>query len=303
MFDYSSLNEKIILTDIRASAILYRFLIQQNSRKTLLLPVNICGIVPEVVIRAGYTIEFVDIDTQDYCPDQKIILDKIAKNPTCYSGIIDNFTYGVQTERSMLYHEIKTVAPEMFIIEDRCSVTPSFDFSGKADLTLYSTGYAKQADIGFGGYGIVNEHFNEAEEDQTSLCIHTDSKSYQFSTHSFPFEMNSYFREIAEKIGRVQPHRKSLNKIYETELPVEIQLASRFNHWRFNILVENKKEILNRIFEAGLFASSHFVSLEGSESDFPVAYRLHNKVINLFNDLYYSEEQAFNTCKIITRYL
>lgn len=288
--------------DSRASAILFRFLIQQNSRKTLLLPVNICGIVPEVVIRAGYTIEFVDIDTKNYCPDQQIVLDHVNRNPTRYSGFIDNFTYGLQTERSGFYHEIKTVTPEMFIIEDRCSDTPSFDFSGKADLTLYSTGYAKQADIGFGGYGIVTAHFNEAEEDQTSLCIHADNKSYQFSTNSFPSEMNSYFREIAEKLGRVLPHKELLNNIYVTQLPKEIQLASRFNRWRFNILVENKKEILKRIFEAGLFASSHFMPLEGSESDFPVAYRLHSKVINLFNDLYYSEEQAFNTCKIINRY-
>ncbi len=302
MFDISSKNREII-TDIRASAVLHRYLIQQNSRKTIILPVNISGIVPEVVKIAGYSLEFVDIDTKDYSPNQQIVLDKIARNPTHYSGFIDNFTYGVQTERSEFYQEVNTLAPELFIIEDRCSNTPFFEFSGNADLTLYSTGYAKQADIGFGGYGIVDGHFQEAEPDQTSLFINADGKNYQFSTHSFPSEMNSYFREIAEKLDRVLPHKISLNKIYETQLPIEIQMASSFNQWRFNILVKNKQEIIQRIFEADLFASSHFIPLKGIESDFPVAYGLHSKVINLFNDLYYSEEQAFNTCKIINRYL
>lgn len=303
MFDFSSLQERILLTDIRASAILYSYLIQQNSRKTIILPVNICGIVPEVLIKAGYTLEFVDIDTQDYCPDQQIVLDKIAKNSTLYSGIIDNFTYGVKTDRSEFYKELKTEAPRLFIIEDRCSKTPSLEFSEFADLTLYSTGYAKQVDIGFGGFGIVNGHFKEAEEIQTSLCLHADGKNYQFSTHSFPSELNSYFREITEKLDRVLPHKELLNKVYEVQLPEEIQMASRFNHWRFNILVKNKQEIIQRVFEAGIFASSHFTPLQGCEADFPVAYGLHSKVINLFNDLYYSEEQAYNTCKIINKYL
>ena len=36
-----------------------------------------------------------------------------------------------------------------------------------------------------------------------------------------------------------------------------IQLNNIYQNWRFNILVENKEEVLNAIFEKGLFASNN----------------------------------------------
>lgn len=303
MIDHPTLKERILLTDIRSSAVLFRYLIQQEPKKTILLPINICGIVPEVTKQAGYLLEFVDIDPKDYCPDQQIVLNKVTQNPNRYSGFMDNLTYGLETDRSGFYHEIKNAVPRISIIEDRCSNIPSFHFSKFADLTLYSTGYAKQVDLGFGGYGPVNKNFNENSGGQISIRINTNGKNYEFSTHSFPSDENSYFRDLDLKLEMVKQHKKSLNEIYKTLLPKEIQMESQFNSWRFNILVQNNKEIIRRIFEANLFASNHFAPIKGGPDEFPVAFGLYNKVINLFNDFYYSEEQAQRTCEVIKRYL
>lgn len=303
MIDHPTLKERILLTDTRASAVLFRYLIQMEPKKTILLPVCICGIVPEVVKQAGYLLEFVDIDPNNYCPDQQIVLNKVTQNPKRYSGLIDNLTYGSETDRSGFYYEIKNIVPEIFIIEDRCSNTPSFHFSRFGDLTLYSTGYAKQVDLGFGGYGLVNKYFNENNGEPISIIIKTNGKKYEFSTHSFPADENSYFRELDLKLEMVKQYKKSINNIYETLLPNEIQLGSQFNSWRFNIIVKNNKEIITKIFEANLFASNHFAPIKGSADEFPVAFGLYNKIINLFNDFYYSEEQAQRTCEVIKRYL
>lgn len=95
-------------------------------------------------------------------------------------------------------------------------------------------------------------------------------------------------------------HRERLNKIYRENLPQCLQLEEKFQHWRFNILVENKEEVLKAIFENGLFASGHYKS---QAPGCPNAQYLYEHVINLFNDFYYTEEKAIRTCKIINNEL
>jgi hypothetical protein len=75
--------------------------------------------------------------------------------------------------------------------------------------------------------------------------------------------------------------------------------------WRFNIRVQNKSQILNAIFQAGLFASSHYASMAGIMADdsAPHAESLGDEVINLFNDEHFEEEKAQKTCDVILRNL
>ena len=92
------------------------------------------------------------------------------------------------------------------------------------------------------------------------------------------------------------PHKEKLNAIYRDMLPVTIQLPAQYQHWRFNILTGKKDEILKALFAEGLFASSHYMSLSNGCM---IAQNLHEHVLNLFNDQYYTEEQAVKTCEII----
>jgi hypothetical protein len=114
-----------------------------------------------------------------------------------------------------------------------------------------------------------------------------------------------YSQQITTRQKSSLIQRQALNLIYESALPKEIQLSSNYQTWRFNIRVENKSQILSAIFEAGLFASSHYASLAGIMTDgfAPCAESLADEVINLFNDEHFDEEKTRKVCHIISRNL
>lgn len=58
---------------------------------------------------------------------------------------------------------------------------------------------------------------------------------------------------------------------------------------------------MKAIFEAGLFASSHYASLAGimAEGQSPHAEAVADEVINLFNDHHFDGERAEQICRVI----
>jgi len=295
------MNTEQIITDSRASAILYRFLNTFDIRKKILLPVNICSIVPAVVQKAGFEPEYVDINMNDLCADEESIIQKIGKNPQQYSGIIYNYTYGITTNKEAFFNLIKANY-NLWIIEDKCSCYPDLSHSKAVDMTLFSTGYAKQVDLGFGGYGIFNIPFTEGNKKKIILEVSPD-KTYVFGVNDFQLSLNEYFEQIHVVGEKTIKHKKVLNEIYKELLPKQIQLSSDYNNWRFNILVKNKNEILKNIFKNNLFASDHFKCMNQDTDLFQNALNLHKMIINLFNDLYFNEEQTIRICKIINQSL
>jgi dTDP-4-amino-4,6-dideoxygalactose transaminase len=95
--------------------------------------------------------------------------------------------------------------------------------------------------------------------------------------------------------------RARLNEIYASRLPRELHLPGGYQIWRFNILVKNKSKVMRAIFEAGLFASSHYFSLAGimAEGEAPQADALAGEVINLFNDHHFDDDKAAQVCDLI----
>src|SRR5271170_4109667 len=90
--------DDLLILDSRASAVLYRFLVSSPTKKTIILPVNICTVVPAVTSKAGYEIEYVDIAKDDLCPDRNEIIRMIAANNGKYSGVLFNYTYGIDLD-------------------------------------------------------------------------------------------------------------------------------------------------------------------------------------------------------------
>lgn len=296
------INGRAIIADSRASAVLYRYLMQFQTRKTILVPVNICSVVPQIIHLAGFNVEYVDILAEDLCPDRGSILRKLANRASDYSGILFNFTYGIDLNVEDFYKQIKSVSGELFIIEDKCSCMPSMKYSETCDLTLYSTGYAKQIDLGYGGYGIVNSDFRDIISSPEILHFPLDGKQWDVEIRK-EINLAFYFESIENSKSKIIDHKKKLNAIYHRLLPPEIQLEDHFNDWRFNIVVPNKNEILDRIFSLNLFASSHYKVLDDNKENYPVAAALHNRIINLFNDFYFDEDKAMKICKIINNEL
>lgn len=303
-----------MIVDYRASKILFNFLTSQTIDKPFLLPTNVCSVVPLTFYLAGVKFEFVDIQDDNLCIDQDFVL----QNLDIYSGVLFVRTYGIEDDFTMLFKQIKEIKNDFLIIDDSCLSKP--DFSNKheyIDLKLFSLGYAKYLDIGIGAFAYINLELNY--KIKQTIFVKGDFKLYEnklkqnilsgekFEFKEYQFLENKLFnlnlQEINSKLNTIVEHKADLNEIYTSNLPSYIQLDSKFQKWRFNIVVnENiKQNILNKLFSNKLFASSHYYPLGSimTSNKYENSMKLYGSVINLFNDLYYTKEQALKTCEII----
>jgi len=172
-----------------------------------------------------------------------------------------------------------------------CACIPEFEYridKSYADMALFSTGYSKYIDIGYGGYGFLKDSkFNNIFQDK--------GKEITFL---------KYKNVILETMPKIRKHKQELNDIYKNNLPKELFLGERFDNWRFSLLVDNKNEILRQIFKIdGLFASSHYPQVDFNYSKNPIidsnTKKIHNKILNLFNDFRFTKEMAFEVVNII----
>lgn len=289
--EYQQKKDNIIF-DSRASAILYRFLINQKEKGFVILPVNMCPIVKEIVLITGFSPYYVDIDKQNYNINQKVVFDIVKSNKIF--GVIVNHTYGVEYNFNPFFKKLKTNW-QGFIIEDSCLSKPSFIANEMVDLTLFSFGYAKYLELeNGGGYGIVK---NKVACDYKS-CDITTADGTVIHINQFDYSIKDIINELNIKLLKIEHHKREINEIYNSNLK-NISLNLKFSNWRYNIFVDNKEVTLNNIFKNGLFASSHYKPLSDDKVIFPVAWNLYEHVINLFNDMYFDIEMAKKIVEII----
>jgi hypothetical protein len=305
----------------RASAILYNILAGRADLRPWLLPANICPIVPITFLKARVPFEFVDISTSTLHMDLKKAEDLIARRK--FGGLLYAHTYGELSTPLDFFLGIKNLAPDLLVVDDRCLCVPDLEPLHSADVILYSTGYAKIVELNFGGYGFLRDdlqyhsaslpfnpdHHNRMEKlykqaiQKRERFIYQDHDWLQIDP-PFP-AWYDYSLQIEAKRKDSLAYRAPLNRIYESRLPKEIQLPPGYQTWRFNIRVKNKSKILSAIFNAGLFASSHYASMTGIMAD---GFALHaevlaDEVINLFNDEHFDEERTNKVCDVILRNL
>ncbi len=321
-------NYSEFLFEERASAILYKFLMSNKTGRAYILPANICPIVPTTFMKAKVAFEFVDIDPDTLCLDEAVVLDKVTNSSDRYGGLLFNHTYGVDYVPSNLFNEIKSIDPTFYIIDDKCACSPHINQESitdlHIDLVIYSTGYAKYVDVGFGGFGFLKSHHYY---DRT-ICVDYSNADLQelSSAHKSALESQTLFnyrdtnwlncghpkRSLDEyleltnsKLREATDHKRQLNAIYTDIITKEFQYKLRFQNWRFNIRVTNKNEVLRKIFEHDLFASSLYHSLgEGVfvKEHYSNAVSIHARTINLFNDLHFTEDNAVEVCKLVNTY-
>ena len=303
----------------RASAILYSLLLSRGDKSPWLLPANICPIVPITFLKAEVPFQFVDISPETLHMDLDQVEDLLKNSKV--GGLLYAHTYGEVSTPNEFFGSVKSLFPDLMVIDDRCLCIPDLELApiNKADIQLYSTGYAKIVDLNFGGYAFLSDAIyyqsthlafdpgqHEALEKAYKAAV---SRRQQFvyqdsdwlETDAAVPVWNEYCMQIERSLAGSLEHRASLNHVYAGMLPVEIQLPAAFQTWRFNIRVRDKQRILDAIFSSGLFASSHYASLAGIMEDgkAPQAEFLERSIINLFNDHYFSLDQAEQVCKII----
>jgi dTDP-4-amino-4,6-dideoxygalactose transaminase len=302
----------------RASAILYGLLVAQDSSRPWVLPANICPIVPITFLKAGIPFEFVDLSAASLQLDLDRAASLLATGR--YGGLLYGHTYGEPSTPQAHFESIKQQRPDVFVIDDRCLCIPDLDaISTAADATLYSTGYAKIADLGFGGYAFLQDgrayrqahlasepgtyaalekHYKRALEHRTRF-EYADSPWLDTESATPPWDE---YRSRVQATGKVSLEgRARLNAIYSAGLPGGIQMPPQFQNWRFNLRVPNPSQMLQAIAAAGLFASAHYASLAGIMSDgkAPVAQALASQVLNLFNDHHFTPAMAERTCSLV----
>jgi len=303
----------------RASAILYNLLKSRQGIYPWLLPANICPIVPITFLKAEIPFEFVDISPETLHMDWAQAESLLKRQK--FGGLLYAHTYGETSVPYDFFESIKEKFPNLFIIDDCCLCIPRLDADdlNPADVQLYSTGYGKIMDLNFGGYAFVHDNVNyknillpftphaydEVERlykqaiHQRSRFVYQDS-DWLDTTSPMP-AWDEYRHQIETQLAQVIQHSSLLNAVYAEMLPAEIQLPRAYQDWRFNIRVKNQQRILDAVFSAGLFASSHYASLAGIFGNGVVGYAntLANEVVNLFNDYHFTLKQAEQICQVI----
>lgn len=312
-----------IIIENRASTILYNTILSNNLNKGIfLLPANICPIVPATLFKAKTKFLFYDICLKNLLPNINEIFPIINKGKNI-TAILYNHTFGIENNPEDKFEEIKSINKDIFIINDSCLLKPKLKIENTyADITLFSTGYSKFVDLGFGGYAFLKKQYlynnneNQYEEKDHDKLVSDFKKALSsntkfvykdsnwLDTNKINLKKEEYFTIIKKRITEVEKNKESINKIYTELINPKFQLDNIFNNWRFNIKVNNKELVLSKIFENNLFASSHYQSLVGifGKGNGNNAKTIHSKIINLFNDFRFDEEKAKLVSKIINKY-
>ena len=283
----------MILFVVRAASVLYIGLTKITNKK-FIPPLNICPIVPDTFLKANKEFEFCDISLDTLCMDENLILKKISNDNTI-DGILFVKTFGIELNVDPLFKKIKSINKNIFIIDDMCPCMQEFDYDIEksfSDMALFSSGYSKYIDLGYGGYGFLkDDNFKNVFDDKANTK-----------------EFLEYKYKILEQISVMIKHKIALNSIYIENIPKHLHLGEKFNNWRFSILVKNKDKILKEIFKIdGLFASSHYPQIDFEYSLNPIkdsnTKKIHDEILNLFNDFRFTQEKAYKIVDIINKYI
>ena len=303
----------------RASAILYNLLESQGRVDPWLLPANICPIVPITFFKAGVPFEFVDISVETLHMDLEQAEERLERG--AFGGVLYAHTYGEPSTPEDFFQHVKAHFPNVLLVDDRCLCVPDLYPPQKlsADVTLYSTGYAKIVELDFGGYAFMSEHVAYQREHLpfTPKALEETEKEYKQAIQApTPFVYNDrdwlqtdsnlpawydYRQQMEARLRAPLEHRLEINEIYANGLPLEIQLPKEYQTWRFNLRVQNRDQILAAIFASDTFASAHYASLAGimAPGQCPQAETLARGIVNLFNDHHFDLHKAEGVCAVI----
>ena len=274
-----------LLTANRANKLLYNFLKVNDLAGNVLLPANVCPDVVKTLHHAGLTTTFVDLQVDNLCIHQETVL-RLAKQA---GMLLFVHTYGIEHDFYAFFEQLREQNPDIIIVDDKCLCLPDLDVKDSAaDLVLYSTGEKKMVNLGGGAIGYLADKW-EYDEVTVEDCEYLSNELWLLDP-----------KQLYLKMDTIIAHKEKLNTVYRAMLPETIQLPDAFQHWRFNILVQNKQQILDALAAEGLEAESRYASLDES---CVVASNLHAYVIHLYNDKCFTLEQACRACEIINALL
>lgn len=309
----------------RATSILYSFLLQNKGEGIWMIPVNVCHLIPACFIKASCPFEIIDVEAEHFLINEDQVIKRLKKNPYKYSGILTVRSFGLNSSQILFFNKLKKYIPHLKIIDDACLGYPNFDndISEFVDLELYSTGYSKPIDLGFGGFGKLHSKKNlksNIKLDFDKYALNEMNSHYLESCNNLRFAREEVFRsnwlingeidedrytkEVKKKLSEALSHKKRLNKIYDESINSVFKEKRLSSNWRYNIKCENPSFVIKKINEYGLFASRHYFPLNkifGKESC-PVWENMFNSILNLFNDHRFNDQKARKCSEIINQF-
>ena len=277
----------------RASNVLYDFLMSYHTDAPYLLPANVCPCVPETFDKAKQPYELIDID-ETHAMDKTLCIKRL-RHQDC-SGLLFVHAYGHHFNNADFYAQIRQLQNDIIVIDDKCLLVPNFtERDESADLTLFSTGYAKFIELGFGGWGIIGEDRNYHQSLPHSEYLQMDEQQYR--------------DKIIQGIPQVSAHKQRINAIYDNQLHSlhELTIWNNYSDWRYmiSVPVDKRDAVLKSIFDHGYFAGTNYPSqaMNFKQQACHVAEREALSVINLFNDFRANEAFALGVCKAIKEVL
>lgn len=311
----------------RAARLLHDALVrlrEDGGSGSVVLPANVCPIVPLTCWRAGFRTDFIDIDLASQGMTAELVAARL-RDPRApkASGVIFVHPYGRVSDDSLsgVADVLESASEELFLIDDRCSLVPCVERPEAerfGDMILFSTGYAKRVDIGYGGFawvpssighlGIVQDFDEEAFEHAREFFREPTPRDKALVEiprgwlDSRPVHEDQYVEQVLAHRDAALRHEREMREIYTSQVPEELHLGAEFE-WRFNLLVDNPPEVLDAIFDAGLFASAHYPSIAQPVS----GARMQNadssgqRLVNLFTGAPFTAEMAEECAAIVGR--
>lgn len=312
----------------RASSAIYS--LAKENPGLWIIPDNSCHVLAAAILSAGSIPIIADIDPLTFSIKLSVC-ERLVQSHSI-KGVIWVRTYGNNhLDYEGAFCSLKDLSDQLIVVDDRCLCFPVLDKpDSQADVVLFSTGYGKPVDISYGGFcfskiplqnhpmqenfsSIANIQFEEVHKslvkEKSFLSeIHGQVVLSKWIHHVLPISQDAYIDLINSKIVGMYEHKQKLNDIYSS-INSNLVLGPNWNTWRFQLLVANPDELLVELFRRGLFASSHYYPLSSLYKIFcqlpkkhyywPSIYSL---TVNLFNDLRYTQEMAFETVSVVNDY-
>lgn len=305
----------------RASSLLYQIAVANKG--LWIIPDNVCHVVMATLVLAGCTPLILDVDRQTLELNHNDVLQRI-KETKVVKGIVMVRAFGNdKLDYTEFIRNIRMIDFNILFVDDRCLCQPTFQIVDcDADYYLYSTGYSKFVDLGYGGYCFskreikncalpyseaheieFNYYFSESISSQSVIrkgFVNKISKLNWLNTRSLDV---SYIDLVKENCVLAYEHKKHINNIYYN-INKDFILGDDFNVWRFNLLFENRDEILKLFTDNDIFSSKHYFSLSQLLGHLPnkIWSFYSNHIINLFNDKRCTVPMAYKSVEIINKY-
>lgn len=282
----------------RGSSALYAILnsISVTKRK-LLLPVNICEIVIPVIQLAGFSPIFYDVDSDTGNSGLENIKAKYTGEEAVLLAV---HNFGVPLEIDLISEWAKE--KEIFVIEDVCNALGStwknLPLGNWGNAAIYSFGYSKIVELGFGGGLTVRESGLRQKVKELISSFDLYSDLHKEADHEFQSKLRilrkdsgnqkpEIYRPLYEDYAKFLIYRldeQSVNLIKDALVDLDTILSSRhqkammykngissskISHiqevpgqifWRYNILVEPERrdELLKLLIDNTIWASKWY---------------------------------------------